>query len=358
MEGEKRSFEGGGMRSSPPPVRERSRGVLLGLAAGDAFGTTLEFSEPKAPPFPNLAQGPHVEILGDGPFRVVPGQVTDDTQMACCLGASLAAQGKFDVEDVARRYVEWQQHAFDVGVQTSAALNAIREGIRPLEAGRQVWLGASRPPAGNGSLMRTAPIGVVFAADPAQRRAAALADSAITHYDPRCRLACAAFDSAIAHGVLGAQRPETLLEAARRELWHAASALRAEGGEGAAALSGAIRDIEEDLELATRGDPELYGPTLHIHRHQGAVRVAFRLAFWELLHAPTWLAGVVDAVNRGGDADTNGAIAGALLGALHGEAAIPEAWRRLVLEAMPREAGPLRDAYHPKALLATVGEAV
>jgi len=203
--------------------------------------------------------------------------------------------------------------------------------------------------------MRTAPIGVFFAHDPTLRRAAALADSMLTHYDPRCRLACAAFDTAIAHGVLGSDRPATLLEAARHELWHAAAALRAEGGEGAAALSGAIHDIEEDLNLAAQDDPGLNGPAVHIHRHQGSVRVAFRLAFWELLHAPSWLAGIVDVVNRGGDADTNGAIAGALLGSLYGESAIHEPWRKLVLEAVPREPGPLRDVYHPKALLALFG---
>jgi ADP-ribosyl-[dinitrogen reductase] hydrolase len=348
MEGKKFEEAGG---KSPPPVEERSRGALLGLAVGDAFGTTLEFSEPKAPPFPQLAPGPHVEIVGVGPFRVVPGQVTDDTQMACCLAASLAERGDLDVADLAARYVAWQEHAFDVGVQTAAALNAIREGTPPARAGREVWLGASRPPAGNGSLMRTAPIGVFFAEDARRRREAALSESALTHYDPRCRLACAAFDAAIAEAVLGAGDPSALHEAAQRELWHAAAVLRAEPGETTAAVSGAMSDLEEDLAAATRADPQLYGPSVHLHRQQGWVRVAFRLAFWELLHAPTWRDGVVDAVNRGGDADTNGAIAGALLGAYHGEGAIPEAWRERVLGAVPREPGPLRDAYHPKALV-------
>jgi ADP-ribosylglycohydrolase len=354
VEGAQQDDDGRGTGTSPPPDQERSRGALLGLAVGDALGTTLEFSEPRAPAFPQLAAGPHAQIVGGGPFRVVAGQVTDDTQMASCLAASLAGCGRLDVDDVARRYVAWQEHAFDVGTQTAAALNAIREGTSPSESGKQTWLGASQPPAGNGSLMRTAPIGVLLAGDAAARRSAALAESAITHYDPRCRLACAAFDAAVAEGVLGAGNAGELREAARRELWPAASLLRREGGEGAAALSSAVRDLEEDLDLAGRADPQLYGPVVHLHRHQGWVRVAFRLAFWELLHAPTWTAAVLDAVNRGGDADTNGAIVGALLGALHGEAAIPEAWRQLVLDAVPREAGPLRDAYHPRTLLAAL----
>src|SRR5689334_13941802 len=144
MEGEKQTAGAG----APPQVEERSRGALLGLAVGDAFGTTLEFSEPKAPAFPQLATGPHVDVVGMGPFRLVPGQVTDDTQMTCCLAASLADRGELDLADVAARYVAWQEHAFDVGVQTAAALNAVREGTPPARAGREVWLGASRPLAG------------------------------------------------------------------------------------------------------------------------------------------------------------------------------------------------------------------
>jgi len=353
-EGGSTGLEGGGGQPSPPPSKERARGALLGLAVGDALGTTLEFLEVKAPPFPTLASGPHDDIVGGGPFRLVPGQVTDDTQMACCLAASLAERGRLDVDDVAARYVAWQEHAFDIGGQTAIALNAVREGAQPSRAGREMWVESAQRPAGNGSLTRTAPIGVLLAGDADARRAASLVESAITHYDPRCRLACAAFNAAIAEAILGAETPIALREAARRELWHATALLRAEGGEGAAALTPAVRDLEEDLALAGQDDPRLYGPALHLHRNQGFVRVAFRLAFWEILHAPSFEAAVVDAVNRGGDADTNGAITGALAGALHGEHAIPEPWRKRVLAAVPREEGSLRDVYHPKALLAVL----
>lgn len=341
--------EDAGGWSSPPPSQERSRGALLGLAVGDALGATLEFSEPRAPPFPTLATGPHRDIVGGGPFRLVPGQVTDDTQMACCLAASLRARGRFDLDDVAGRYVAWQEHAFDIGVQTAAALNAVREGTPPARAGFELWSRAPQLPAGNGSLMRTAPIAVLLG-DEEARRAAALADSALTHYDPRCRLACAAFDAAVAFALRGSATPGTARDAAARELGLAAAALRAEGCE-ASSVDAAARALEEDLALASRDDPQLLGPELHLHRAQGFVRVAFRLAFWELLHAPSFEDALVDAVNRGGDADTNGAITGALLGALHGESAIPARWRDAVLRAVPREEGPLRDLYHPRSLL-------
>ncbi|GEJ57088.1 ADP-ribosylglycohydrolase [Anaeromyxobacter diazotrophicus] len=322
------------------------------MAVGDALGTTLEFSEPRAPPFPTLARGPHREILGGGPFRLVAGQVTDDTQMACCLAASLQARGGFDCDDVASRYVAWQEAAFDIGTQTAAALNAIREGRPAQRAGFELWKRAARRPAGNGALMRTAPIAVLLAGAGA-RRAAALADAAITHFDPRCRLACAAFDAALAAAIEADARPEAMRDAALRELPLAAEALRAEGA-GARDVASAARALELDLALAGEPDPRLHGRDVHLHRTQGFVRVAFRLAFWELLHAPSFEEALVDAVNRGGDADTNGAIAGALAGAAHGEAAIPARWREAVLGAVPAAPGPLRDLYHPRTLLAAL----
>ncbi len=312
--------------------RDRARGALMGLAVGDALGTTLEFSVPRASPFPDRATGPHREIRGGGPFDLAPGQVTDDTQMACCLAASLVRHRRFDAEDVASRYVGWLPHAFDVGGQTRAALGAIQRGADPLVAGRDVWLASGQHAAGNGSLMRTAPIGVFFARDPEGRRLAAAADSAITHFDPRCVETCVAFDAAIATAVTseGGASPRAIWEAARAVVQ--------------------LEPLCADLEAARLDDPGLYSDDLHLHRHQGFVRVALRLAFWELMHAPSFEAALVDVVNRGGDADTNGAITGALLGAAFGESAIPISWRTRVLEAAP-----LRPEYHPRVLLEVVG---
>lgn len=332
----------------------RARGALLGLAVGDAFGTTLEFQRLEAPAFPTLATGPHRDVLGGGPFHLAAGQVTDDTHMACCLAESLHALGRFDDVDVARRYLEWSKVTFDIGRQTQASLYNVTRGEAPGDAGRSYWIFSRREPAGNGSLMRTAPIGVHFAGDPAARRHAALADSAITHFDPRCRLACTAFDAAIASALVAqsAPRPTMLVDAARTEVEAAAAELVEREPDDADLLGAARQALLEDLDAAAEPDPGLYSKTLHVHLQQGFVRVAFRLAFWELLHAPTWEAATVDAVNRGGDADTNGAIVGALLGACHGEPAIPAPWRERVLTALTDgPPGPLRDRYHPRRLL-------
>ncbi len=339
---------------------DRARGALLGLAVGDALGTTLEFSPapPSVPPFPSLAIGPHREMVGGGPFRLAAGQATDDTQMACLLAEAVRERASYDPEEAVLLYGAWAAVAFDVGLQTRSALALARAGTPALRSGRVAWEKGGRHLAGNGSLMRTAPIGVFLSRDAEARRRTALLDSAVTHFDPRCILACAAFDAALARAVSGPPplRPSSLLAAAREELPLAADAAETLFPGEEAAVDDARGLLLEDLALAERDDPGLSGPLAVDGPAQGFVRVAFRLAFWELLHAPSFEAGLVDAVNRGGDADTNGAIAGALLGALHGEGEIPARWARAVLEApVHARLGALAGKCHPRALLAGLG---
>lgn len=331
-------------------VRDSRLGALVGLAVGDALGTTNEFADLAAPSFPTLAVGPHVEVTGGGPFRVAPGQVTDDTQMAAALATSLHANRRFDSDDVAERYIAWSKVAFDIGNQTSAALRRVAAGAAGTDAGRQVWESGGHRAAGNGSLMRTVPIGVFFADDAEQRRNASVRDSALTHFDPRCMLACAAFNAAVAAGSREGADVPAMFAAARGELELAIQHPVAQSV-GGGLLAEAKSALEGDLDAAEREDPELYGDGFHLLRQQGFVRVAFRLAFWELSHAPTFRAGLVDVVNRGGDADTNGAITGALLGAYHGREEIPEDWVDPVFDALKGQHGPFATAYHPLRLL-------
>ncbi len=335
---------------------DRGRGALLGLCVGDALGTTLEFTTPAAVPLPELMSGPHRHIVGQGPFRLVAGQVTDDTQMACCIAASLMTQGRFDAEDVAARYLGWRLFAFDIGGQTSASLSQVSMGVAAEFAGHEVWLERHRNAAGNGSLMRTAPIAVFFANHPDRRRAASLDDSTITHFDPRCQIACAAFNAAIAQALTTETDPYRMTEVAGREVRAAASLLIERYPEERATIKAAEKDLMTDLDSAADANPRLYGPEIHLLNHAGYVRVGFRLAFWHLLHSRSLEDALIDVVNRGGDADTNAAITGALLGAAYGESAIPAEWSACVLEALQNgdNESPLRDAYHPKLLLRMV----
>jgi ADP-ribosyl-[dinitrogen reductase] hydrolase len=348
-----------GRQPKPPAPRrseERARGALLGLAVGDAFGATNEFHRTSAPSFPKLAEGPLRDIQGGGPHSVKPGQVTDDTQMACCLANSLREKKVFDAGDVLKRYLAWKPLAFDIGRQTTEALDLASSPIHNVSTiGMEIWLRSARTCAGNGSLMRTAVLGVYFASDTAARIDATLADSAITHFDPRCQLACAFFNGAIAAAV----RPSPKIDAARMieagtiELTQAAAQLGKAHPLFVRDVQGAVNVLKEDLAAAAQADPLLYGPHLWLHQTEGFVRVAFRLALWELLHAPSFEAALLDVVNRGGDADTNAAITGALLGACYGESAIPERWKTKVWEALgpPAPPTPLWETYHPRILL-------
>lgn len=332
--------------------RSWARGTLLGLAVGDALGTTLEFRALSAPPFPTLATGPHVDVTGGGPFSVEPGQVTDDSQMAACLAASLKEHRRFHATDVAQRYVAWMADAFDIGNLTHASLAMIQRGVSIGEASRRAWIHSNKQSAGNGSLMRIAPIAVALAHNASSMRMAALADSAITHYDPRCRLACAAFCAAIAAAGAGRNDPKSMHAAAIQELHEAGTTLINLTPTDGPDAERARDELLGDLEFATRPDPDLYGSDVHIHVKQGFVRVAFRLAFWELLHVGTYQEALIDTVNRGGDADTNGAITGALFGACLGEQAIPSVWKTRVLDALQTsQKVALRDVYHPRVLL-------
>ena len=331
--------------------RTHARGALLGLAVGDALGATLEFQPLPPRPFTPLLTGPHTDVIGGGPFGVEPGQGTDDTQMAACLGTSLLARGGFDARDVAQRYRSWVPTALDAGNLTRQAL-AERGPVE--DAGRRAWEANGRTSAGNGSLMRTAPLAVFYAHDAEARRRASLAESALTHADPRCLLACAAFNTAVAAAIAqpAARTALQLVEVAEVELEAAAAHLTRTWGDVERETREALQSLRADLAAARADDPDLYGAELHLTRGEGFVRVAFRLAFWELVHAPSAQAALLDAVNRGGDSDTNGAITGALVGAFHGEDALPAAWRERVLKALWDAPGDRNwKLYHPRLLL-------
>jgi ADP-ribosyl-[dinitrogen reductase] hydrolase len=279
-------------------------------------------------------------------------------RVACLLTEGLKADGgpyDGDVANAVPLYLKWLNAGPpNVGSQTRHALELVRSGMGPAKAGRMVWEQSGRRAAGNGSLMRTAPIGVLLAGEPGRLQEASLRDSAVTHFDPRCQLACAAFNAAIAAAVMAprdADREEMVREA-QRALDSAALKLRIRNADLEDIVETSRRALMEDVQDANHDDPALDGPELEISgRKAGFVRVAFRLAFWELFHAPTFEAALIDVVNRGGDSDTNGAIAGALLGARFGVMGIPSRWRHAVLDAPPEERlGEMAEACHPARL--------
>lgn len=185
--------------------REKYLGCLFGLAVGDALGTTLEFSTPGS-------FNKHSEMVGGGPFKLKPGDWTDDTSMALCLADSILETGGFNPQDQMNRYVRWRDEGylsstgkcFDIGVATSRSLDAFKAWGEP-------YSGAIDPErAGNGSLMRLAPIPMRWRTDLAQTAHYAALSSRTTHAAPEAVDACRYYAVLVALVLNGAGKDQVL----------------------------------------------------------------------------------------------------------------------------------------------------
>lgn len=280
-----------------PTRRDRFRGCLLGLAAGDALGTTLEFRSPGT-------FAPIDDMVGGGPFRLQPGQWTDDTSMALCLAASLVERGEFDARDQMERYLRWYRdgyfsstgRCFDIGNTTAAALESFERTGDPLS-------GPTGPySAGNGSLMRLAPVAMFFAGDPGRAVARAADSSRTTHGAEEAVDACRCFAMLLVRALGGAPKERIL-----------------SGGGAGMALSPAVAEIAAG-SFERREPPEVAGTGY-------AVR-SLEAALWAFHRSTDFRSGALLAVNLGDDADTTGAIYGQIAGAHYGVRSIPASWRQ------------------------------
>lgn len=279
-------------------AHERRRGAWLGLAVGDALGAGVEFMTAQQ----IAAKHGHVtEMLGGGAFGWAPGETTDDTALA--LATAAADDGDdFVLERAADAMVAWlQTKPKDIGNLTRRALGMMASGISPREAGARC-LESGGANAGNGSLMRCASTGLVRVPDDPRLVEESIALSAITHADSRCTASCVAFNAMLAtlvHGgdlADGLQRAETL---SRR-------------------IDAGVADLVEAVAVGA-------GPAFQ-NQPIGFVLVCLERALLAVRDATTIEQALVELVNEGGDADTNGAVAGALLGARFGVVGIPERW--------------------------------
>jgi ADP-ribosyl-[dinitrogen reductase] hydrolase len=181
---------------------DRAVGTLLGTAAGDALGAPYEFGPPRGPEL-------EVAMVGGGGFGWEPGEWTDDTSMAIAI-AELAAEGA-DLRDtealdgLVKRWYDWYKAAKDVGVQTSSVISQAGAGgitASKARAESAALHEQSERTAGNGSLMRTAPVALAYLGDEAGLLEAARTVSQLTHYDPEAGDACVLWCLAIRHAVL------------------------------------------------------------------------------------------------------------------------------------------------------------
>ncbi|MBI1878407.1 MAG: ADP-ribosylglycohydrolase family protein [Chloroflexi bacterium] len=284
-------------------VLERYRGALLGLAVGDAVGTTLEFKPPGS-------FTPIDDMVGGGPFRLAPGQWTDDTSMALCLAESLIERRGFDPIDQLQRYDRWYRegylsstgHCFDIG-------NTVRQALHLFEQTGRPDCGSTDPrSAGNGSIMRLAPAPLFYAQNPRQAIEMSGESSRTTHGAPETINACRYLGALLVGAVNGVSKVELLLE----------RYCPVPGYWAEQPLTPAIDQIAAG-SFKQRRPPEIQGT--------GYVVKSLEAALWAFYHSQSYREGCLLAVNLGDDADTTGAIYGQLAGAFYGEQGIPTAWR-------------------------------
>ncbi|MCL4554864.1 MAG: ADP-ribosylglycohydrolase family protein [Actinobacteria bacterium] len=279
-------------------LRSRYRGCLLGLAVGDAVGTTVEFR----------ARGtfaPVVDMVGGGPFGLEPGQWTDDTSMALCLAASLIERGGFDARDQMRRYLDWWHHGymsstgecFDIG-------NTVRAALARFERNGDPFSGSDDPmTAGNGSLMRLAPIPLFFHPDTAAVTHYSAESSRTTHAAPEAIECCMLLGSAICAALSGASK-HAILEVGDIGLQQP-RVVSIAGGEY-------LRKEQDEI------------------RGSGYCVASLEAALWCFARTDSFGDAVLWAANLGDDADTTAAIVGQIAGAHYGEEGIPQHWRTRV----------------------------
>ena len=308
------------------PIRDRFRGCLLGLATGDALGTTLEFKSPGTfQPIDDMTGGGQY-----GQYTLEAGQWTDDTSMALCLATSLIERGGFDPVDQMQRYVRWRDEGymssngvcFDIGITIDGALSSF-------ERTGKHYAGSTDPnSAGNGSLMRLAPAPMYFAGNSAEAIERSADSSRTTHGAEEAIDACRYFAGLLVGALRGVGK-ETLLSARYcpiEGLWE-----RSPLAEKITAIS--------DGSFKHQEPPQIKGT--------GYVVQSLEAALWAFHKSQNFRDGALLAVNLGHDADTTGAIYGQIAGAHYGVEAIPPEWRERL--AMAQEITSLADRLYDRA---------
>ncbi|AKH19903.1 ADP-ribosylglycohydrolase family protein [Sedimenticola thiotaurini] len=281
---------------------KRAQGCLLGQLAGDALGSLVEFQTPEEIKhrYPKGVR----ELADGGTWNTLAGQPTDDSEMALLLARMLTERGTYDPDAALQAYQFWlDSNPFDCGLTISDGLR----GCPNVDS------------EANGAMMRISPLGILGANHPLEKVSDwAMQDAGLTHPNLVCLQANALFAMAIAHAITSGCEADTLYQNINQ--WAA--------------------DLAVDPILMHAITKAAAAPPADYVQQQGWVLTAFRNALWQLLNAPSFEAGVVDTVMRGGDTDTNAAICGALLGAVYGLDAIPAQWVDQVLNCRPKAGHP------------------
>jgi ADP-ribosylglycohydrolase len=303
--------------TSTPPLAAAARAALLGLAVGDALGVPVEFIGREA-----RRRDPVVNMRAYGTHHQPAGTWSDDSSLTFCLAETLATG--YDLVDAAQRFVRWQDEAywtahgrvFDIGIATAEALQCLRRGRKPEQAG-----GSGEYSNGNGSLMRILPLVFNIKDLPVAKRFQKVREvSSITHAHIRSIMACFIYTE-LARELLAGSDKLAAYSAMQQTV---NSFFQVEGIGGELELRQFHRILENpygDFDtqlLITCKEADI--------KSSGYVVHTLEAALWCLLTHDTYAATVLAAVNLGDDTDTTGAVAGGLAGLAYGEAAIPAEW--------------------------------
>lgn len=299
----------------PDALLHRARGAYLGLAVGDALGATVEFMTPR-----EIAHryGVHRRMIGGGWLKLKPGQVTDDTEMSLALGQAILDSGGWDVRAAAEAFVAWLRgKPVDVG-------NACRRGIRRYMLDGSLAGPPSEAEGGNGACMRNLPVALAALFDEAAFAQATLAQCHLTHHHPLSDAATLA---------LGRMTQRLLRGGRLRDCVPLASALIA-------------------AHPAFRYHP-------YPGRASGYIVDTVQTVLHFFFRTDSFESCLIEVVNRGEDADTTGALAGMLAGALHGADAIPAAWLKAldphIVHRIERQVAGLLELARRAALVTAAG---
>ncbi|MCP1444477.1 ADP-ribosyl-[dinitrogen reductase] hydrolase [Pseudomonas sp. GGS8] len=277
-----------------PSLTERYRATLLGLACADAIGTSVEFQ-------PRGSFKPLTDMVGGGLFNLKPGQWTDDTSMALCLAESLLNKKGFDAADQMGRYLNWWQwgylsstgECFDIGM-------TVREALARYQETGQPFAGSTDPDtAGNGSLMRLAPVVLYYFPDRDRIKTFSADSSRTTHAAPEAIECCQLLAELLRKALLGATKPD--LQRLPEPIL-----------------------LEPKVMAIARGD--YLDKSKDDIRGSGYCVASLEAALWCFHHTGSFEAAILEAANLGDDADTTAAIVGQLAGAHYGMQAIPDGW--------------------------------
>jgi len=289
-------------------IVDRFYGPLIGLAVGDAMGAPLEFKPPGS-------FEPVNDMMGDGPHHLEPGEWTDDTSMALCLAESLIETGKFDPVDQLSRYLLWYRNGylsvndkcFDIGNTTKEALLIFEETGEPYPGPENEYS------AGNGSLMRLAPVPLFYMFNPKDAIEMSGKSSRTTHNHPLAVDACRYMGGLIQGALIGTSKDELLSK-----------------------RYSPVEGYWDGKPLETKIDEVAYGSFKELEppeiRGRGFVVKSLEAALWAFYKTDSFEDGCLLAVNLGEDADTTGAIYGQLAGAYYGVSNIPEKWTKKLVK--------------------------